>query len=172
MLLTKKIHGHHYYVYTKWIEKDQEMLSYWQGDRRRKLLKYREGAVSSSHSQADPCIVLLKIKLAERVRTVVRKRTSDSSRVRHELQHQAICMQFLNLKSDSGSATVMYFPEKSLSNTMPFLSVVGKKQLGEVFQSCYWVNPCHFPDWGTERFYLCTTLRVLLESNFLANLTY
>lgn len=70
MLLTKKIHGRHYYVYTKWIEKDQEMLSYWQEDRRRKLLKYRGGTVSSSHSQADPCIVFLKIKLTEKVRKV------------------------------------------------------------------------------------------------------
>jgi len=46
------------------------MLSYWQEDRRRKLLKYRGGTVSSSHSQADPCIVFLKIKLTEKVRKV------------------------------------------------------------------------------------------------------
>lgn len=33
------------------------------------------------------------------------------------------------LKPDSGSAIVMYFPEKSLSNTMPFLYACGREKV-------------------------------------------
>lgn len=42
------------------------MLSYWQRDSRRKLLKYRESTVSTIQCKTDPCIVFLKIKFTEK----------------------------------------------------------------------------------------------------------